>query len=89
MDSAVKVALIVAIPTTITALGTLSLQFLARRDAKKSLSNQDELKVSMDGHFTKLLADRKEQGDELVDKSQQLARAEGRREGMEASDIPK
>ena len=79
MDPTVKVALIVAIPSTITGIGTLVLGFLNR-------STQTQMKSSMDGHFTKLLAERQQQGVELVEKTDKLAHAEGRREGVEAAE---
>ena len=86
MDPSVKVALIAIIPLTITSLGTLWMSWLTRRDARKSLVNQSAMKESMDGHFTALLAKSAQQGDELVDKTDKLAHAEGRREGVESKE---
>ena len=93
MDPTERVALIVAAPIMVANVGTLILGFLARQDAKaaagaarQSLKNQDAMKDQMDGHFSKLLAERKTQGDELKDVADRLAHAEGRREGMEAGE---
>jgi hypothetical protein len=81
MDPTVKVALIVATPTTITGFGTLILGFLNRRDAKLIHANTAEIKASVNGNFTKLLNAKAAQSVELKDKTEQLAHAEGRREG--------
>jgi hypothetical protein len=89
LDPTVKVAIIMSVPATITGLGTLALGFLNRLDQKKSLVNQAEMKDSMDGHFGKLLAEKAAQGAELVDKTDKLAHAEGRREGIESTEHTK
>jgi hypothetical protein len=86
MDPTVKVALIVAVPLAVANCGTLLLGFLNRSDVKTSLANQEKMKASMDGHFSKLLAERAQQGVELVDKTDKLSHAEGRREGIESTE---
>jgi hypothetical protein len=78
----VESALIMSIPS----LGTLVLGFLIRRDNLRMLVNQAKMKESMDGHFTKLLSERQEMGEQLTDKTDKLAHAEGRREGVEATE---
>lgn len=79
MEPTVQVAIIASIAPTVLALGTLILGLVNR-------STQAAMKESIDGHFTKLLTERQEQGAQLVDKTDKLAHAEGRREGVEASE---
>ena len=93
MDPTVKVALIVAVPSLITGVGTLALGFLTRRDNKEMRAKQDNmqedqsrLQTSMDGHFTKILNERTAIGEKLTDKTDKLAHAEGRREGIEVAE---
>jgi hypothetical protein len=96
-NNAVKLALIAACSSLLIAIVTgatsVILQVMNRSDARemridtqKSLANQDAMKESMDGHFSKLLAKTAQQGNELVDKTDKLAHAEGRREGVEATE---
>ena len=82
----VEVALIVAIPGMITGMGTILLALLARRDARELGVSQAKMQTSIDGHFSKLLDEKQKQAEQLVDKTDRLAHAEGRREGMEAAD---
>lgn len=77
MEPGVKVALIVAIPSTITGIGTLLLGFLNRQDNKS-------IKLGVDGINSRIQTKSDAQGEELADKSNQLAHAQGRREGMES-----
>jgi hypothetical protein len=90
-NNAVKIALIAAISSLLIAVVTggtsIILLFMNRKDARASLANQQQMKESMDGHFTKLLEKSAKQGDELVDKTDKLAHAEGRREGVESTPV--
>jgi hypothetical protein len=83
MDPTVKVAIITGLFAAIPSTGMMVLQFLSRRDLKKSLSNQEDLKHSMDGNFNRLWTEKNEQTGQLADKSEKLARAEGHREGSD------
>jgi lysine/ornithine N-monooxygenase len=82
-NNAVKIALISAITSlliaVVTGATTITLQLLSRRDVAK-------MQTSIDGHFGTLLAKSEQQSTELVDKTDKLAHAEGRREGVEASE---
>jgi hypothetical protein len=91
MEPSVQIALIAIIPLTLTGVGTLWMQLLARKDAreiredtKKSLANQDAMKTSIDGHFSELLASDQRRSVELIDKTDRLAHAEGKAEGAES-----
>ena len=79
MDPTVKVAIIVAIPSAITGIGTLVLGILNR-------NKLGDVAVLVDGKLSRLLEEKDRQGVELSDKSDQLSHAQGRREGVEASD---
>ena len=85
MDPTVKVAIIVAIPSAITGLGTLYLGIMNRRDAKDIRDHVGDIKASVDGNFSRLLDEKATQRVQLVDKTERLAHAEGRREGVEAA----
>lgn len=68
MDTSVKVALIVAIPSTITSIGTLVLGLMNRSGLK-------EVHESVNGKLK-----------QLIETSGKLSHAEGRREGVEATE---
>ena len=83
-DASVKVALIVAIPSTLVGIGTLILGFLNRADTQRSLAHQVILKTDMDevkkhtnGMLTQLTNEKSAMRERLIDKSQELAHAEG------------
>jgi membrane protein implicated in regulation of membrane protease activity len=85
MDPTMKVAIVTAIPATLTLLFTILTWFMGR----KSLVNQSQMKESIDGHFTKLMEEKTQQGVELVEKTDKLSHAEGRREGIESTESKK
>jgi len=70
LDPTVKVALIMATPTTIVGLGTLILGFLTRRDQKK-------MQTSIDGVYDKMQGRLIDAKDELTVKSVEVGRLEG------------
>jgi hypothetical protein len=84
MDPTVKVALIAIIPLTITSTGTLWMAWLTRRDARKALVGQAKIEESINGHFGKLMEEKEQQHVVLMEKTDRLAHAEGRREGIES-----
>jgi hypothetical protein len=93
MDPTIKVALIVAVPSFIGTLGTLILGFMTlsnnkslQRKQDKIAEDQEKMSNNIDGHFKTLLAEKAVQGAELLDKTDKLAHAEGRREGIEATE---
>ena len=76
LDPTVKVAIIAAIPGTITGLITVILGIINHR-------TQQEMRVSVDGNFKRMLDERALQTVELKDQSDKLSHAQGRREGIE------
>lgn len=76
LDPTVKVAIIAAIPGTITGLITVILGIINHR-------TQQAMRVSIDGNFTRMLDERAAQSAQLEDKSDKLSHAQGRREGIE------
>lgn len=83
VDPTIKVALIVSIPSMITGCGTLLLAFLNRSDAKKSLVAQDSIRLSVDGINSRLEDKLAAKNIQLSAKTEEAARAAGRREGSE------
>ena len=90
INPTVEVALIVAVPGIITGMGTICLALLNRRDARKDASEmkaiQSKMQTSIDGHFTKLLDQKQIISEQLVEKTDKLSHAEGRREGIESTE---
>ena len=89
LNPTLEVAVIVAVPGTIAGMGTIFLGLLARKDARELRASQAAMQTSIDGHFSKLLDEKQKQGEQLVDKTDRLAHAEGRREGVEATEEKK
>ena len=77
MDPTVKVALIAAGALVLTNAATLVVTVMIHK-------SQREMKVSVDGNFSRVLDTNAEIGKALADKSDQLSRAEGRREGSDS-----
>lgn len=74
MKDDVEIALIVSIPPTITGLGAFILGLLNRRKLERVEIQGQKIEVNVDGHLSK-----------LMEIQQDLARAQGRREGVDAS----
>jgi hypothetical protein len=90
-DPTVKVAIIAGVSLVLANVPMFILGMLTRRDTKQGLRNQEEQKVGIaeikqntDGVLAKLTSDKDKQGLELADKSDQLSRAQGHREGTES-----
>ena len=91
LDPTVQVAMIAGtslvvanVPALIIALlnhRTLTQSVAVARDTKTEIA---EMKVNVDGNLTRLLNEKVTQSAQMVEKSEQLAHAEGRREGREA-----
>jgi hypothetical protein len=86
MDPTVKVALIVVVGQLIIGIPTLILGFLNRKGLR-------EIKVDVNSNFTRMMNQRDVQEEKLIMqagqlgfKTEQLAHAEGRREGIESTE---
>lgn len=90
LDPTVKVAIIVAIPSAITGIGTLVLGWLNRKESKRQFDvlhgNMTIIKENVNGALTKLRAEKDIQATQLIDAKVDLSYAEGRREGIEAKE---
>jgi len=72
MDTAVKVALIVAVPGTLGSLGAIILGLINKNKLSDLHESTTKLEINVDGRLS-----------QLVDAQRRLARADGRREGIE------
>jgi hypothetical protein len=77
-DPTIRVALIVATPGTITGILTFTLGLLNRRDARALKVGQENMQKSVDGKL-----------DKYIETKEQLSHAQGRREGVEATEEKK
>jgi|ERR1017187_4906947 hypothetical protein len=83
---AIIVACIAAVPGIFTAVCVLVLGLAQLKHSKKLLANQNEMKISVDGNLSKIIANSERRAVELDDTSSKLSHAEGRREGVEATE---
>ncbi len=86
MEPTVKVALIVALPLTITSVGNFILGVLNRAGQKRSQAQGERIQESVDGNFSKLWEKQQSQSEKLHISEGKLSHAEGRREGVEATE---
>jgi hypothetical protein len=86
IDPTVKVAIIAGVALVLANLPTFILGMLQRKDSRQIKASQSDMADSVNGHFTRLLNKQDADAASLAAKSEELARATGRREGVEATE---
>jgi hypothetical protein len=79
LDPTVKVAIIVAIPSTITGIGTLILGFMSRKSQQITDAKVEKIEISVNSNTSRLL-------DKLEEKGKQLVAATSRADSSEGSE---
>jgi hypothetical protein len=89
MEPTVKVALIMGVSAIVTMIaGKLMERWFPPKILQKIATSQNEIKVSVDGNFKRMLDDKEKQDKLIAQSDKDLARAEGHREGSESERKP-